>query len=443
LAWKNCKEYRMTDFLWQKSPGEIDAKIMAFMAGEDVILDRQLLVYDIQASSAHVRGLVSIGILQTGDAEKLLHALAELERHFLDGSFVLDQRFEDGHSAIEGYLTERLGELGKRVHTGRSRNDQVLVATRLLLRDKLGQLQTRCMEAAALCIQRARDTRELPMPGYTHLQRAVVSSAGMWFAAFAESFIDNATLARDTRDWINANPLGTAAGFGVNLPLDRELTTRELGFSRMQINPMYAQNSRGKYEIQVLGAFAQALLDVRRLAWDLSLYSTSEFHFVRLPDRFTTGSSIMPNKRNPDLVELLRAAFPAVQGAIVELQSLLSLSSGYHRDLQNTKPPLLRGLQLGCAVMDILPDLIASLEFDEQALQRGMEPAMHATDRAIELAASGVAFRDAYRMVMQEMPELAGRTATQSLQARVSPGACANLMLDELGQRLDQLAASD
>lgn len=430
----------MTDFLWQKSPTDIDHKIMAFMAGQDVILDRQLFVYDLQASSAHVKGLASIGVLQSGEADILLEALETLKQEFLSGSFVLDERFEDGHSAIETWLTGKLGELGKRVHTGRSRNDQVLVATRLLLRDRLEQLQTSCSDTARLCLDRARLSAELPMPGYTHLQRAVVSSAGMWFAAFAESFIDNAALARDTRDWIDANPLGTAAGFGVNLALDRELTTRELGFSRMQVNPIHAQNSRGKYEIQALGAFAQALLDVRRLAWDLSLYSTSEFNFVRLPDRFTTGSSIMPNKRNPDLVELLRAAYPGVQAAILELQSLLSLSSGYHRDLQNTKPPLLRGLELGGAVMEIVPDLIASLEFNPETMQQAMEPAMHATDRAMELAAEGVPFRDAYRTVMTEMPELATRDALQSVRARVSPGGCANLMLEELGQRLEQLA---
>lgn len=429
----------MTDFLWKKTDVPVDEKIMTFMAGQDVVLDRELFVYDLQASAAHVKGLESIEILSPEDAKKLLGALTDLEDKFTSGEFTLDDRFEDGHSAIESYLTGQLGELGKRVHTGRSRNDQVLVATRLLLRDRLEELHRQCVNTAGLCIERARATENIPMPGYTHLQRAVVSSVGMWFAAFAESFIDNAQLARDTRKWINANPLGSAAGFGVNLPLDRELTTRELGFSRMQVNPIYAQNSRGKFEIQGLSAFAQALQDVRRFAWDISLFSTSEFNFVTLPDRFTTGSSIMPNKRNPDLVELLRGAYPCVEAAIIELQSLLSLPSGYHRDLQNTKPPLLRGLQQGCAVMDIFPDLVGSLEFNEQALAKAIEPAMHATDRAMELAAAGLPFRDAYRSVMNEMPELAGRDASQSLNARVSPGACANLMLDELSRRLEQL----
>ena len=426
----------MTDFLWRKDQAAVDRDIMDFMAGEDVVLDGQLFSYDLQASAAHVKGLQRIGILTEDDAGKLLDALKTLGEKFAAGEFQLDDTYEDGHSAIEGYLTDTLGELGKRVHTGRSRNDQVLVATRLLLRDRLQQLRQQCLLTADICLNRAKETRDLPMPGYTHLQRAVVSSVGMWFAAFAESFIDNAKLAAASSRWIDANPLGTAAGFGVNLPLDRELTTKELDFARLQVNPIYAQNSRGKFEIQALEAFAQALLDVRRFAWDLSLFTTSEFAFVRLPDRFTTGSSIMPNKRNPDLVELLRAAYPALAAAIVELQSLLSLPSGYHRDLQNTKPPLLRGLKQGAAVMRIFPDLVASTEFDEKALARAMEPSMHATDRALELAADGLPFRDAYRQVMNELPEFASRSAAESLEARVSPGGCANLMLDELEDRL-------
>src|SRR5699024_10589525 len=180
---------------------------------------------------------------------------------------------------------------------------------------------------AEACLQRAQ-SEQLPMPGYTHLQRAVVSSTAMWFAGFAEGFIDNARRARDTRAWIDANPLGTAAGYGVNLPLDRDYTTRALGFARMQVSPVYAQLSRGKFELAALDALASALLDLRRLAWDLSLFTTGEFGFVHLPDQYTTGSSIMPNKRNPDVVELMRASYASVAAARVEIEQLLSLPSG-------------------------------------------------------------------------------------------------------------------
>jgi hypothetical protein len=193
------------------------------------------------------------------------------------------------------------------VHTGRSRNDQILVATRLWLKEKLALLETHCRTIADVCLQRAAQPA-LPLPGYTHLQRAVVSSTAMWFAGFAEGFIDNAWRARQTATWVDANPLGTAAGYGVNLPLDRAHTTQALGFGRMQISPIYAQLSRGKFEMAVMEAIGSAMLDARRLAWDLSLFTTAEFNFVSLPSEYTTGSSIMPNKRNPDVVELLRAS---------------------------------------------------------------------------------------------------------------------------------------
>ena len=198
-----------------------------------------------------------------------------------------------------------MGDAGKRLHTGRSRNDQVLVATRLWLKDKLVALETHCRAIAEVCLERAAQPA-VPLPGYTHLQRAVVSSTAMWFAGFAEGFIDNALRARQTLALIDANPLGTAAGYGVNLKLDREHTTKALGFSRMQVSPIYAQLSRGKFEMAVLEAIASAMLDLRRLAWDLSLFTTAEFNFVKLPDEYTTGSSIMPQKKNPDVHELAR-----------------------------------------------------------------------------------------------------------------------------------------
>lgn len=428
----------MSSPLWDKGNAAIDERIMRFCAGEDVVLDRQLFVYDIRASKAHVRGLERIGLLDADERDKLVATLDELAEAFQDGRFVLDERFEDGHSAIEAYLTEKLGDIGRKVHTGRSRNDQVLVASRLYLRDVLDELAQHCKRAAEICLERA-EKDDFPMPGYTHLQRAVPSSTGMWFAAFAEAFIDNARLAKHTRSFIDANPLGTAAGYGVNLPLDRDGVTDDLGFERTQLSPIYAQNSRGKFELQALMALAQALLDVRRLAWDLSLFTTAEFAFVDLPDRFTTGSSIMPNKRNPDVVELLRASYGVVQGAMAELQSLLSLSSGYHRDLQATKPPVLRAMTRGLDALAIVSELLGELQFDAERMRDAIEPEMYATDRAVELARDGVPFRDAYRQVAGDYDELASRTPEQSLEARTSPGGAAYLRLDELRQRLANL----
>ncbi|QDG52842.1 argininosuccinate lyase [Persicimonas caeni] len=428
----------MSSPLWDKGNAEIDARIMRFCAGEDVVLDRQLFLYDIQASKAHVRGLERIELLSEEERDSLLEGLDALAGEFERGEFVLDERFEDGHSAIEAYLTDKLGDVGRKVHTGRSRNDQVLVASRLYLRDTLDELAKHCKRAAEICLERAAND-DVPMPGYTHLQRAVPSSTGMWFAAFAEAFIDNARLAKHTRTFVDSNPLGTAAGYGVNLPLDRDGVTDELDFERVQLSPIYAQNSRGKFELQALMALGQALLDVRRLAWDLSLFTTREFSFVELPDRFTTGSSIMPNKRNPDVVELLRASYGVVQGAMAELQSLLSLSSGYHRDLQASKPPVLRAMTRGLDALAIVSELLGALEFDAERMAEAIEPEMYATDRAVELARDGVPFREAYRQVAGAWDELASRTPQQSLDARTSPGGAADLRLDVLRERLANL----
>ena len=429
----------MTDLLWQKPDSKVDARIMRFLAGDDVLLDREFFLHDIAASKAHVEGLANIGVLGADEAAALKRELDALAEDFHRGAFVLDDRFEDGHSAIEARLTERLGDIGRKVHTGRSRNDQILVATRLWLKEKLMALQQYCAAAARVCLDRAAN-ESLPMPGYTHLQRAVVSSTSMWWAGFAEAFIDDAWRARQTREWIDANPLGSAAGYGVNLKLDREHTTRALGFARMQVAATYAQLSRGKFEMAALEAIGGALLDLRRLAWDLSLFTTAEFGFVSLPPEYTTGSSIMPNKRNPDVIELLRASYASVAAARTEIEQLLSLPSGYQRDLQFSKNGLFHGVHRGLMALELLPDLLARMRWNEAAMRAAIEPAMYATDVAIEQAAKGVPFRDAYRAAANAANATGqGRTPEQSLAARTSPGAHADLRLDVLSSRLAEL----
>ncbi|MBP6692558.1 MAG: argininosuccinate lyase [Xanthomonadales bacterium] len=424
----------MSEPIWRKPDTVTDARLMRFLAGEDVLLDRELLPYDIRASAAHAEGLATLGILDDAGLAGVLRELQALAQAFAAGEFVLDDRYEDGHSAIEAWLSERLGDAGRRIHTGRSRNDQVLVASRLWLRDRLAELGSAVLAIADVALERAQREAALPMPGYTHLQRAVVSSAGMWWSGFAESFLDDARIARDALSLVDANPLGTAAGYGVNLALDRDASTRALGFARLQVSPVAAQLSRGKYEWQALAALAQALGDVRRLAWDLSLYTTQEYGFVRLPPEYTTGSSIMPNKRNPDVVELLRASVAPVHGAMIELQSLLSLPSGYQRDLQYTKGPFLRAMRGGLDALAIVPALLARMAWDPDRMRAAIEPAMYATDIAIEQAVAGVPFRDAYRQASVAATD-AARTPEASLAQRVSPGAAADLRLDELRAR--------
>ncbi|MGN6656836.1 MAG: argininosuccinate lyase [Rhodanobacter sp.] len=429
----------MTQPLWQKSNIRIDAKIMRFLAGDDVLLDREFFLHDIAASKAHVEGLANIGVVSADESAALKRELDALAADFVSGAFVLDERYEDGHSAIEARLTERLGDAGRRVHTGRSRNDQILVATRLWLKDKLAALEGHCRAIAEVCLDRAAQPA-LPLPGYTHLQRAVVSSTAMWFAGFAEGFIDNTLRARQTLALIDANPLGTAAGYGVNLKLDREHTTAALGFARMQLSPVYAQLSRGKFEMAVLEAIGGALLDLRRLAWDLSLFTTAEFNFVTLPAEYTTGSSIMPNKRNPDVIELLRASYASVAAARTEIEQLLSLPSGYQRDLQFSKGSIFHGVRHGLMALELVPDLLARFAWNETAMRAAIEPAMYATDVAIEQAAAGVPFRDAYRAAAETAASAGqGRTPEGSLGARVSPGAGDDLRLDELRARLRAL----
>lgn len=436
----------MKDPIWKKTDNhdqannnQVDPAIMAFMAGEDVELDKQLLLFDIKASAAHVNGLQQINILSDEEADQLKQGLRQLEAEVAAGTRGLDSSFEDGHSAIESWLTEMLGDAGAKIHTGRSRNDQVAVALRLFMKDRLSQLQHICIRVASVLLKRVETEAMLPMAGYTHLQSAMPSSAGLWLAGHAEAFIDNAELAAFTSQWLDASPLGTVSGFGVNLDLPRKNVADELGFQRLVVNPQYAQNSRGKIELQALSVLSACTLDLRRLAWDLSLFTTHEFNFVKLPAQYCTGSSIMPNKHNPDTVELLRAVHGVVQGAQTEIASVLSLPSGYQRDLQATKPPLMRAFSKGIEALQLLPDLLSGFEWQVDRMHASIAPEMLATDRATNLARDGIPFREAYKIVAAEIGTMNMENIEQSLAQRSSPGGCGNLGVDILAARLETL----
>jgi len=431
----------MKDLIWKKEGkgDSADPAIMAFLAGEDVELDKELLLFDIQASAAHLKGLQQIDILSDVEAGKLLAGLKTIASDIKDGSRELDSRFEDGHSAIESWLTEMHGDIGGKIHTGRSRNDQVAVALRLYMKDRLRQLQSTCTQIATVLLNRIETEGDLPMAGYTHLQSAMPSSVGLWLAGHAEAFIDNAELAALTYQWLDASPLGTASGFGVNLKLPRQAVADDLGFARLVVNPQYAQNSRGKIELQALSVLSACTLDLRRLAWDLSLFTTHEFGFVKLPEQYCTGSSIMPNKNNPDTVELLRAVHGVVQGAQAELASVLSLPSGYQRDLQATKPPLLRAFRKGLQALALLPDLLATFKWQTARMRDSITPEMLATDRAVDMAREGIPFRDAYKVAAAESADINAEGIAQSLTNRVSPGGCGQLEVTLLESRLSFL----
>ncbi len=429
----------MTAPLWAKGKVELDEAVQRFCAADDVVLDRALFVHDVRATIAHVNALSRADILSADERDRLAGLLVQLGQEWLAGAFVLDDRYEDGHTAIESWLTEKAGDLGRKVHTARSRNDQVLVAQRLYLLAQLDRLYASSRETAARLLERAKRSVDVPMPGYTHLQRAMPMSLAMWMAGHAEGFLDDAQAAQGARELANASPLGTGAGFGVSVALDRDGIAAELGFGRVIVSPMAAQNGRGKIELFALQALHLACVDVRRLAWDLSLYATTELGFVVLPDAYTTGSSLMPNKRNPDVVELLRALPAVVEGALAETSAALSLPSSYHRDLQTTKAPLVRACERALAGLELVPALVDAVRFDEERMRAAITGDMHATDRALELARAGVPFRIAYARAARDIPTLAARTPEQSLEARVSLGGAANLGLDRLEQRLRAL----
>lgn len=409
---------------------------MRYMAGRDVDLDRRLLPHDIRASIAHVNGLKSAGMLPDAASDAIIAGLETLAADVRSGAFTLDDRFEDGHSAIECWLIERLGAVGGRVHLGRSRNDQVLVAMALYMREELTRIRACSLHAASAALERAGELRHAIMPGYTHLQRAVPSTAGLWMASFAESFLADATLIRLTAGWLDACPLGTAAGYGVNLDLPRSAVAVELGFARVTINPMHAQACRGAHDVQALAALWQVAQTVRRLSWDLSLFTSAEFGFVRLPAGATTGSSIMPNKRNPDLAELLRTLPAEIGGRMAELMQIVSLPSGYHRDLQSAKAPVIASFEAVAAAMRIVPRLIRDLECDRARMRAAIERTMLATDEAVRLAAGGVPFRDAYRGVAARLDSFTADDAERSVRERISLGGTGNLGLDILSDRI-------
>lgn len=431
----------MSNRLWDKG-GAADAAMLRFTARDDYVLDANLLVYDVAASAAHARGLARIGALETGEADAIVAALGTLRGEIEAGRFRLGPQHEDGHTAIELWLTERLGDLGKKVHLGRSRNDQVLVALRLYERAELADLTALTAGAARACLDLASRETWTVMPGYTHLQRAVPQTVGHWAGAFAEGFVESARILLSARHSCDASPLGAAAGYGVNLPLDREGVAHELGFGRVAMNPLWSQTSRGMTEVVVLGAVWHAVALARRLAWDLSLFTTAEFGFVRLPVELTTGSSIMPNKRNPDIVELTRASCSVIEGAMVELMSLSSLPSGYHRDLQLTKGPVMRAMSEARGILAATVQVVSGLELVREKMATAVTEDTLATDRAVELARSGLPFREAYRRVAAEVGSAdvpAGDRADASVRARTSLGASGNLALDRLGAALERL----
>lgn len=386
--------------LWKKGY-TLDQRIERFTVGNDHVLDRELVEHDCAASAAHARMLAKIGILDADELASLEAGLSEILELSRNGEFVISAQDEDCHTAIENHLTERLGDVGKKIHTGRSRNDQVLTALRLYEKAGLAQLQELLEKYSDSLSSAATRFAGIGMPGYTHMQRAMPTTAGTWLGSFRDAAADDAKLLDCALEIIDQCPLGTAAGFGVPvLELDRDMTASELGFSRVMENPMYAQLSRGKFEAMIISACTQILLGLNKLASDLTLFNTSEFAFVVLPDGICTGSSIMPQKKNPDVLELVRASLHVVLGEEVKVKSLISnLVSGYNRDLQLTKEPLFNAVGVTLSCLEVMCVVLDGMEIDEEACRAALTEELFATEKAYRLVKQGMPFREAYRVV--------------------------------------------
>ncbi|NNN04312.1 MAG: argininosuccinate lyase, partial [Elusimicrobia bacterium] len=336
--------------LWQ-TRADLDAAVEAYTVGNDPALDSRLLRYEVYGSLAHAAGLTAIGVLTSKEYAALRKELTRL--HDKPGAFAVTRAQEDIHTAVEQHLTRRLGEIGAKVHAGRSRNDQVQVNLRLYIKDRLLALHARAGEAAAAWAAFGARRQNIVIPGYSHLQRAMPTTLGHWAASHAEALQDGRRALRFAFDEADACPLGSAAGYGVMLPLPRARVARLLGFSRVQRNTLRVQSSRPRLEAAVLSSLCLLARDLGVLAWDLSLYSTAEFGFLKLSDSFTTGSSIMPQKKNPDVVELTRARAALFPGWLAQVLAVGALPSGYHRDYQLTKGVLFSALDEAERMLDI------------------------------------------------------------------------------------------
>ncbi|MBN1834225.1 MAG: argininosuccinate lyase [Spirochaetales bacterium] len=424
--------------LWEKEYS-FDKVIEEYTVGDDPLLDLRLVNADCVASIAHAVMLESIGILAAEELAGLRRELAEIIRRNDAGEFVIRVDEEDCHTAIENRLVEKLGEAGKKIHTGRSRNDQIIAALRLHARSALLALQRSCLQLAATLRGFAARHAGVPMPGRTHMQIAMPSSVGLWAGAYAEELLDDLRLLDGAYDLNNLSPLGSAASYGVPLPLDRELVAELLGFRAVQNNVLYVNNSRGKFESVIVDALEQVMLTLSKLAQDVILFSMPEFRYFTLPRELCGGSSIMPQKRNPGMLELMRAKAATVGAAGVQIKGIIrSLPSGYNRDYQETKGPFLRSLSVTLASVRVAERVVQGLTVDERALLAGFVPEIYATDRALQLVASGVPFRDAYRQVAASLESLERMDPHEAIRRKTHTGTTGKLNLELVEQRIEE-----
>ncbi|GAB4171376.1 MAG: argininosuccinate lyase [Calditrichia bacterium] len=388
--------------LWQKK-STLDTHIESFTIGRDQVLDMELAHHDVLGTMAHVIMLAEMGIIELADAKLLSTGLLEIHEQIQSGQFAIENGMEDVHSQIENLLTRKLGDAGKKVHTARSRNDQVLTALRLYIRDQLLQISKKMNSLIRILIRLSNEYADVFLPGFTHYQLAMPSSFGNWFGAYAESFKEDLRFISHVFQLVNRNPLGSAAGFGVNLPIKKELTTIYLGFQTGDRHEVFASMGRGKSELQIMHAFSNLAMTFNRFASDIILYSNQRFGYIQLPDEFTTGSSIMPHKKNPDVFELIRGKSNQLHGSLTEMLMLTSnLISGYHRDYQLLKEGLMDSFNRVHDLLDVSIHIIPSLKINTNIYAEEYQ-LLFTTDAVYELVQRGTPFREAYREVVDQV----------------------------------------
>ena len=389
--------------LWEKGVG-FDKKIESFTVGNDNDLDQILLPYDCEASIAHVKMLNKMKYLNDNESDKLIKELNFILEESKSGNFKIKKSHEDCHTAIEDHLVKTCGDSGKKIHTARSRNDQVLTALRLYYRESIDDVKKLLIDLIKSLELFSDKNGKIQFPGYTHMQKAMPSSVQLWSNAYIESMNDDLKLLQTAYALINQSPLGSGAGFGVPINIDRKFLAKELKFDSVQDNPIYCQLSRGKFELYIINIFTQIMFSINRIASDIVLFCTDEFKFFSLPDEFCSGSSIMPNKRNPDVLELLRGSYSILIGYQSQIQSLSqNLISGYNRDIQLSKEPTMRSFDLIKNCLDINTLVISGLIVNEENCKKAMTDELFATEQAYNMVKEGIPFRQAYRKIADEL----------------------------------------
>jgi argininosuccinate lyase len=389
--------------LWEKT-AKVDPLIEKFTVGKDKEMDLFIAEYDVIASKAHARMLSKVGLISEGECDQLLEGLNEIELLIKQGDFKIEEGIEDVHSQIEFYLTKKYGDAGKKIHTARSRNDQVLTAIKLYLKHELAVIRQQTFSLQGKFNQLSTKYKEVLLPGYTHFQIAMPSSFGLWLGAYAEALEDDLELLNAAYVIADKNPLGSAAGYGSSFNIDREFTTQELGFAEMNKNVVYAQMTRGKTEKTASVALAGIAHSISKFSYDVCLYMCGNFNFISFPEEITTGSSIMPHKKNPDVFELLRAKCNVLQGLPNQFTLLTNnLPTGYHRDMQLTKELLFPAIESLKECLNVLNYVLPKIQVNASCISDEKYDFMFSVEEVNKLVQSGISFRDAYGIVAEQI----------------------------------------